>query len=416
MGIATRLFDEIRERTADRGGVSREPYSPAEQRAIDTLTDVANSLQLETRIDPFGNAYFILPGADRSAPGWIIGSHVDSVECGGNFDGLAGVVAGMTTIAAFRKAGIVPAADVTVMGVRAEELSSWYGGHHDGHIGSRAALGLLPRAELESAVSNRTGRTLASHMQEAGFQPDAVGAGRPYLDPARYKHYLELHIEQGPVLEGRGFPVGVVTAIRGATRARSCRCIGEYTHAGAVPRDYRRDAVKATVELIHALERDWEATLAAGKDLVFTVGRLFTDSALHALTKVPGETGFALDFRSQDEQTLHEYAARTQSLAAELATRYRVQFDLGQFSLHRPARMADDIQASMRDLCRTLGIPATDIPSGAGHDAQDFVHAGFTAGMIFVRNAHGSHNSREAMDMADFEMGTRVMAGLVGRG
>src|SRR5206468_2968735 len=98
----------------------------------------------------------------------------------------------------------------------------------------------------------RTGRTLRSHMREAGLDPNAVAARAPYLSPARFTGYLELHIEQGPVLEARDIPVGLVTAIRGALRGRSCRCIGEYTHSGAVPHEHRSDAVMATVELVHA--------------------------------------------------------------------------------------------------------------------------------------------------------------------
>ncbi len=410
MPLAQTLFDEARARTAREVGVSREPYGEGEQLALDLLTRAAGDLGLEKRADPYGNLYLTLAGADRAAPAWLAGSHVDSVPGGGNYDGFAGVVAGITALAAFRRSGFVPLCDVTVMAIRAEELSAWYGGRHDGHIGSRAALGLLPAAELDSAVNSRTGKTLRAHMKAAGADPAAVGHGVPYLSPAKIRGYLELHIEQGPVLEARGIPVGVVTAIRGAMRGRSCRCLGAYTHSGAVPHEYRSDAVMATVELVHELDSEWSRVRAAGGDLVFTVGKLFTDAQQHALTKVPGDVEFTIDFRSQDERTLAAMQSLVERLASEIARRRRVRFDFAPFSLHRPAAMDAHFRERLLDGCRDLGIAAVEIPSGAGHDAQEFAAAGCRAGMIFVRNGHGSHNPREAMDMADFALGARLLA------
>lgn len=409
MPLAESLFREIGDKTADSVGVSREPYGPGEQIALDVLRAAARAMDLEITHDPFGNLYLTLPGRSRTAPAWLVGSHVDSVPSGGNFDGLAGVVAGVTALAALRRAGITPARDITVMGIRAEELSSWYGGHHDGHIGSRAALGLLPAAELDSAVNSRSGRTLREQMREAGFDPAFVGRRPPHLSPDKLKGYLELHIEQGPVLENRGLPVGIVTAIRGAARARSCRCLGAYTHSGAVPHEYRSDAVMATIELVHQLDREWERVRAAGDDLVFTVGKFFTDARVHALTKVPGEANFTLDFRSQSEATLADMKAFAERLAGEIGARRRVRFELGQFSLHRPAAMDPAWRAQLLEGARALGIAHMEIASGAGHDAQDFAHAGVPAAMIFVRNARGSHNPDEAMDIADFALGTRLL-------
>lgn len=408
--LAAKLFDEIGRKTAGSPGVNREPYGPGEQTAIDVLTRAGRTLDLEVASDPYGNLYLTLPGRDRSIPGWLVGSHVDSVPSGGNYDGLAGVVAGVTALAALRRCGGGPAGDITVMGIRSEELSSWYGGHHDGHIGSRAALGRLPAVELDSAVNSRSGRTLRDHMRDAGFDPAAVGHGPPHLSPDRFMGYLELHIEQGPVLEDRGIPVGVVTAIRGAARARSCRCLGTYTHSGAVPHEYRSDAVMATVELVRELDLEWERVRNDGGDLVFTVGKLFTDAKVHALTKVPGEAQFTLDFRSQSGATLKEMKMLAEGLARDIGARRRVGFELGQFSLQQPAAMDPGCRSRLLEGARALGIPYMEIASGAGHDAQDFAHAGFPAAMIFVRNSHGSHNPDEAMDIADFALGTRLLA------
>ena len=410
MPLGQALFDDVRAKTAVEAGVSREPYTAGEQAAVDRVVQAGRELDLDVKTDPFGNTYLTLAGADRSAPAWLVGSHVDSVPSGGNYDGYAGVVAGMTALAAFRHAGVKPACDVTVMAIRAEELSSWYGGHHGGHIGSRAALGQLPQSELDTAIHSGTGRTLRDHMREAGFDPEAVVPGKSLLDPARFRGYLELHIEQGPVLEQRGVPVGVVTAIRGAARSRSCRCVGAYTHSGAVPHEYRSDAVMATVGLIHELDSEWTRVRASGGDLVFTVGKLYTDARQHALTKVPGEASFGIDMRSQDESTLERMAALTQALAARIGKERRVQFELSPFSIQKPAAMDEAFRSRLAEGCKALGIAAMEIPSGAGHDAQDFAHAGFRSAMIFVRNEHGSHNPDEHMEMADFALGTRLLA------
>src|SRR5687767_7368700 len=196
MPLGVELLETLRRETADGAGVSRESYGAGEQLAHDVLRRAADALELETRVDFAGNLYMTLPGDDRSAPGWITGSHLDSVPMGGNYDGAAGVIAGVVALAALRKCRQRPPRDITVMGIRAEEASSWYGGSHNGHLGSRAALGMLPETELHAAINSRSGRTLAQHIEDAGFDVKAIAAGRTALERKRYAGYVELHIEQ----------------------------------------------------------------------------------------------------------------------------------------------------------------------------------------------------------------------------
>lgn len=410
MPLAERLFADLRTNTADGRGVSRETFGAGEHYAHKLLASAAASLGLEVTVDFFGNLYMTLPGRDRKAPAWITGSHLDSVPEGGNYDGAAGVVAGITAVAAMRAQGITPSVDVTVMGIRAEETSSWYRGDHGGHIGSRAVLGMLKPGELDASVSDRTNRSLAEHIREAGFDPDGWKNPQQLLKRERYKGYLELHIEQGPVLQNKGLPVGIVTGIRGSARARNACCVGAYTHSGAVPREYRSDAVLASAELFHRLDMAWDDACARNDDLVFTVGKLFTDAKAHSITKVPGETRFAIDFRSQDLQVLNRMVALAHELAGEIGERRRVRFDLGQFNISEPAMMNGAVQAALENGAGRLSIPQMRIASGAGHDAQDFAHAGIPSGMIFVRNANGSHNPDEAMELSDFALGTQLLA------
>lgn len=409
MPLARRLFDELREQTRDGAGVSRESYGAGEQLGHDIVKRAAAQLDLETQVDFAGNLYMTLHGADRAVPGWITGSHMDSVPCGGNYDGAAGVIAGITAISALRARGIVPPRDITVMAVRAEEASSWYAGSHGGHIGSRAALGTLAPGELESAKSIPSGLSLQECIRNAGFDPAAIAAGRQHLAAERFHAYVELHIEQGPVLEMRDIPVGIVTGIRGSVRARSVRCLGEYTHSGAVPHEYRKDAVLATAELCHRLDEAWERIRSEGGDLVFTVGQFSTNPKFHSLSKVPGETAFTIDFRSQDPAILDEVTDLTRRLASEIGRRRRVNFELGDLNLSLPAQMDKTLRRKLLEGAAALSISTMSLPSGAGHDAQDFALAGFPAAMIFVRNAKGSHNPAEQMDMDDFRLGTTLL-------
>ena len=413
--LAEALFSILREQTAAGSGVSRESYGRGEQIAHDLTAQFAREHGLDSAIDPAGNLYVRLRGRDSSLPAWITGSHLDSVPEGGNFDGAAGVIAGLVTAAGFRRAGIVPVRDVLIMAVRAEEASSWFGGSHQGHIGSRAALGTLIPAELRGAVHSGDGKTLEAHMRQAGVDPAAICGSEPYLVPKRFHGYLELHIEQGPVLETIAKPVGIVTGIRGSARARNARCLGTYSHSGAVPREYRSDAVLATAALLSRLEEAWTEIQNAGGDLVFTVGKLYTDPDVHGITKVPGETRFSIDLRSQDSETLQAMTACARAAADEIGRSRRVRFDLGGFDISPPALMDAGLRTALAEGANALGIEAPALASGAGHDAQDFSHAGFRAAMIFVRNAHGSHNPHEAMAIDDFCLGTQLLAWMLAR-
>ena len=410
MPIAERLFDDLARKTADGVGVTRGSYGEGEQIAHDLLEDAAKALELEIEKDPAGNLYMTLPGRDRDAPAWIVGSHLDSVYHGGNYDGAAGVIAGVTAQASLQKLGITPPRDIKVMGIRAEECSTWFVGHHGGHLGSRAVLGLLWPEEMESAIHVHTGRTLAECMDDAGFDSSFFrGRNEPYLKPERIKGYFELHIEQGPVLHHEGFPVGIVTGIRGCVRARSAETTGVYTHSGAVPQEMRRDAVLGTAELVLDIERRCDEARSAGQDMVFAAGKFFTDADHHSLVKVPGKVGFAIDIRSRDTTVLNEMQVYATERAAIISQRRGIEISLNDLSLVTPAVMDAGFRGHMQKGADLLGVSYMDIPSGAGHDAADFHDVGIPAAMIFIRNDHGSHNPDEAMELEDFALGTKLL-------
>ena len=338
-----------------------------------------------------------LAGQDRSAPRVVVGSHLDSVARGGNFDGAAGVLAGLAAVSGMRRAGLRPRHDVTVLAIRAEEGGAWF---PTGFPGSRAALGTLPSAALEVARMD-TGRTLADHMAEEGFDPNAVRAGRCLLPPASVAAYVELHIEQGPVLDSEAIPVGIVSGIPGSRRLRAARVIGEYNHSGATPRRYRRDAAIALAELAHRLDDRWAELEAHGHRLVCTFCVLAT-TAEAGFTKIPGEATFQLDIRSVTQASVDVMYATLHALVADIEARRGVRFELGAEVVALPTPMDAAIRAGLLRAATDLGIAHREMPSGGGHDAVAFAQAGVPAGMVFVRNQNGSHNPREAMRMEDF--------------
>ena len=404
LDLAASLFEALSRATRRGRGIVRDSYGAGEQAAHDIVRAAANALGLEISVDPIGNLYLTLAGRERSAPRIIMGSHLDSVPQGGNFDGAAGVVAGLCVLSAMRRAGVVPNYDLAVMAIRAEE-SAWF---DVAYVGSGGAFGLLDPACLAVPRSDN-GRSLEATLQQQGFDPQPIRERRRLLDPTRIRAYLELHIEQGPTLVARGLPVAVVSGIRGCKRFRNARCTGEYAHSGAVSRSYRHDAVAATVAFLHHMESVWLRHEEAGEDLVLTAGELFTDPAMHGPSKIAGETRFVLDIRGLSGATMDAVAAAARAAAEQIGAAYRVQIDLGATSDSPAAVM--DIRLRRR-LMSLLDCPF-EMTSGAGHDAAVFAKVGVPSAMIFVRNENGSHNPSEAMSLEDFAVGARALLELV---
>ena len=404
LDLAARLFDALRARTHDDVGITREAYGPGERAAHTLVREAGEALGLEARTDHMGNLYLTLPGTDRSAPAVVLGSHLDSVPRGGNYDGAAGVVAGLAAVAGFRRAGLVPARDVTVMAIRAEEAGAWF---PTSYPGSRGALGRLRPEELDIQRLD-SGRSLAEHMAEEGFDPEAARAGRAVLGPGNVCAFLELHIEQGPVLESEEIPVGIVTGIPGSRRLRQGRVLGRYDHSGGTPRRHRRDAAIALAEFAHRLDEAWAILDAQGREMVATFCVLATAPEA-GFTKIAGEARFQLDVRSVEMANVELLFAEIQRLAAEVSARRGVTFDLGPESGSQPAPMDAAIRAGLARAAERLGVPHREMPSGGGHDAAAFAAAGIPAGMIFVRNQNGSHNPNEDMRMEDFAKACAVL-------
>jgi N-carbamoyl-L-amino-acid hydrolase len=403
-GLVSRFLEELRAGTRDGPGVTRAAYGEGEEFAHNLLARHAAALGFEVSRDAALNTYVTWPGRDRAAPALAMGSHLDSVPQGGNFDGAAGVVAGLAALAALRGAGLgEPDRDLLVMAIRAEE-SVWF---PVSYIGSRAALGMLPPDSLAVRRSD-TGRSLADHIAALGGRAEALSEGSPLLAAGRLGAFVELHIEQAPSLVEAGLPIAIGTAIPGNFRHPSACILGEQGHVG-LPRRFRHDAALAASELAVGLDAIWQEHDAAGTPMAVTIGRFHTDAQSHGMTIVPGRFDFSLDIRAYDEAVLAHLEARLHDLIRTIERRRGVRFDLGPRTSAPIARADPAIRAALEDGARAVGAGWCRLESPASHDAAAFAAAGIPMGLVFVRNVNGSHNPAEAMEVDDLTVGIAVL-------
>jgi N-carbamoyl-L-amino-acid hydrolase len=397
------LFDELRTQSFDGTGITRDTYGSGEQLAHRTIAARAEAMGLEVSRDHAANLYMTLPGTERQLPRIVMGSHLDSVPKGGNFDGAAGVIAGLVAIGVLQQLGLRPRCDVTTMAIRAEE-SVWF---QVSYIGSRSAFGVLPQGALEARRVD-TGRTLAEHMAECGADIDAVRAGKAWLDARSVRAFVEVHIEQAPQLVEAGLPVAIGTGVPGNFRYPYIRICGKYDHVG-LPRRFRRDAVLAASDFALGLDAIWKACDEKGQPMAFTIGRFHTDPKEHALTKIAGEMTLSLDVRAYDAAHLTKLEEAVLELVRQIEKGRGVTIDLGTRASAGVAPTHPDILAMLTRSAQDLGIPAMPLASPASHDTATFTLAGVPSGMLFVRNANGSHNPDEAMEIDDFMQAAAVL-------
>jgi N-carbamoyl-L-amino-acid hydrolase len=246
-------------------------------------------------------------------------------------------------------------------------------------------------------------------MSDIGINMNRVHQQQPLIDPHSIEAYIELHIEQGPLLVEKDMPAAVVSGIRGNIRHKKIRCVGEAGHSGAVPRAYRKDPVLAMADLLTRLDESWLTILQKGEDLVLTAGMVATDPVRHALTRIPDLVDFSLDLRSQSAKALDEVRALLLQEIKSVERERGVTFQLDKELHTAPAlcdkQMVEGLSASMAQIQQEPFA----MPSGGGHDAAVFANAGIPSAMVFVRNRNGSHNPDEAMDIPDLVAGTDII-------
>jgi beta-ureidopropionase / N-carbamoyl-L-amino-acid hydrolase len=399
------VFEALRAGSSVGEGVTRDSYGPGEEFAHRLIEQRAEALGLEAHRDHAANLFMTLAGTNRGAPRLMTGSHLDSVGNGGNFDGAAGVIAGLVAIKALQDLAVQSICDITTVAIRAEE-SVWF---QVSYVGSRSAFGMLPLGALEARRVD-TGRTLAAHMRECGANVDAVRSGEASLQARSIRAFVELHIEQSPQLIEAGLSIGIGTGVPGNFRYPAVNILGEYAHVG-LARRFRRDVVLAASEFAIGLDEIWRANDAAGRPMAFTIGRFHTDPNEHALTKVAGQLTLSLDVRAYAAAHLADLEVQLFELVRDIERKRAVRFDLGARTSAEVAPSHPGLFSRLTDHAKALGIPAMPLASPASHDTATFTIAGVPSAMLFVRNANGSHNPREAMEIDDFLDGVSVLTG-----
>jgi N-carbamoyl-L-amino-acid hydrolase len=406
--VATKLFADLKAISFDGQGITRESFGRGENLAHEIVSKAAIAEGLGVEYDGVRNLVVTLPGGATDEPFIATGSHLDSVPHGGNYDGAAGVVCGFLAMIYLRRLQITPYRTVKLIVLRGEE-SAWFG---KSWIGSRAMLGRLSAADLDLQRFD-TGRSLKEYMEDIGIDVSAIVGGYRYFDPEAFHAFIEVHIEQGPVLEASGLPVGVVTGIYGNVRHMNVVCKGVAAHSGATPRSLRHDAVVATADFIMRVDHQWKKWLSQGHKLVVTHGMIGTNPEEHAISRVPGETKFSVEIRAENPETLDGFHDLVLAQGRLIGEERGVAFSFDDPIINLPVQLDSNWIDRIARLCDEAGVKQMLLPSGAGHDAAVFASAGIPTAMLFVRNSHGSHNPAEHMELDDFVTAIQVLARLL---
>jgi allantoate deiminase len=389
---AEALLRALARRSEPGEGVTRLPFTPEHGAALDLLRTFMSEAGLAVSLDAAGTLIGRLAGPP-GAPTLLLGSHQDSVRHGGAYDGIMGVVLPVLALGRLREAGVALPYAVEVLGFADEEGMRF----PTALLGPRALAGTLDPAVL--AMRDREGIALAEAMRRFGLDPDALGSLQ--RDPADVLGFVEVHIEQGPVLEHAGEALGVVTAIAGIER-HSVRLTGRASHAGTVPMALRCDAMAGAAELVTAVERHARET----PGLLANVGAL--EVWPNAANAIPGRVDLVVELRSDTDAVRERAGVAIATMAAAIAGRRGLGLAQSRSYFQSATPCDPALTTLMHEAIRAVGGAGQRLPSGAIHDASAMADL-CPIGMLFVRCREGiSHNPAEHASAAD--MGLAVAA------
>lgn len=382
-------------------GLTRMSFTPEHRAAQEYLIQAMEAAGLQVRIDAAGTIVGRLEGQDPTLPPVVAGSHYDSVPNGGNFDGPAGVVMGLETARVFQDLGIKPHRSVEFVAL-IEEEGARFGG---GLFGSRAMAGKLTQHELQT-FRDKDGISSGEAMAAFGLDPEKIGeAVRP---KGSIHAFLELHIEQGKILESGGQDVGVVRTIVGIKELR-ITIRGRADHAGATPMNMRADAYLAACKVALAANR---AAIAAANSTVATVGKV--EVLPGGFNIVPGQVTFSMDIRSPKSHCLDEVLSAVEQATKEAcAAEEGLSYEIEQLMDVVPVDLSEHMCELLSKHAQALGMKYRDMVSGAGHDTQIMAEIGPSA-LVFVPCRDGrSHCPEEWTDYDQLQKGIEVCCATV---
>jgi allantoate deiminase len=388
--------DALAALTSDPPRLTRVFLSDEHRRANELVAGWMAEAGMRARVDAMGNVTGRLDGTARGLPALMVGSHLDTVRDAGRYDGMLGVVTAIECAHCIG-AGVLPFA-LEVVGFGDEE------GVRFGStlLGSRAIAGTLDPKVLDA--TDRDGVSMASALRAFGLDPDQIAAAARRSEDLLA--YVELHIEQGPVLERAGVPLGCVTSINGATRLQ-LQLNGVAGHAGTVPMSARQDALVAAAEVILAVEQ----RCAQEEHLVGTVGCIETVPG--AVNVIPGECRLTIDVRAPDDARRRKAIEDIRAAVAAICIRRDIQSGIVVLHDSPASPCAPWLMQQIDAAIAAQGVKPQRLPSGAGHDAMAMAAIADT-GMIFVRCAGGvSHNPAESITIEDAQAGFAALCWLV---
>jgi N-carbamoyl-L-amino-acid hydrolase len=376
------------------GGVTRLGFSDADMAARQYVMGLMRDAGLTVRVDPAGNIFGYRAGT-QNLPVLLFGSHIDSVPHGGNFDGDVGSLSAIEVIRALNDHKIKTRHPLEVVIWTNEE------GFHFrvGVFGSSAAAGTLDPSVLERRDDQ--GLTLADWLRKYGQNPADIAKAK--IAPGTVAAYVELHIEQGAVLDRAKIPIGVVEGIVGIGWW-NCVSTGFANHAGTTPMDQRRDALVAASKAVLAVR---QAVRAVPGRQVGTVGIMKVEPG--APNIIPGRAEFSVELRDLDAAKVHRIWSDIENRFAQISKEENVPIECKALDFDEPAKANPLVQQTIRDAARSAGLAFLDMPSGAGHDAQNAARFA-PMGMIFVPSRNGiSHSPLEFTPWPDVTNGAEVL-------
>jgi allantoate deiminase len=398
---ASRFADRMLAQLDELGRISESPdylvrtfLTPEHRIAHLRVAEWMREAGMDVEHDSAGNVVGRYAGTDPAAPALMSGSHLDTVRNAGKYDGMLGVIAPMACVADLHRRGKRLPFAIEVVGFANEE-GTRFGASM---AGSRAIAGTFDGAMLKA--TDKQGVSMAEAYAAFGLDPARVGACA--RRPGSIAAFVELHIEQGPVLENEGLALGVVTAISGAKRFR-VEVIGLAGHAGTVPMGQRQDALLAAAEAVQLIETRCSGT----PTLVGTVGML--EALPGAMNVIPGRANFSIDLRAADDRVRDAAIADVLAGIRAICARRRLEVTITELYASTSTPCHPALMDAAEAAIKAQGVPTTRLPSGAGHDAATLAPL-CPVSMIFMRCTRGiSHNPLEAVLPEDVELATGAL-------
>jgi N-carbamoyl-L-amino-acid hydrolase len=384
----------------DHGSVTRLVFSIKELRSRQLLIHLMTQAGLKIHIDRIGNIFGRWNGANPKAPAVLAGSHLDTVVQGGKFDGPVGVIGALEAVRALKENDFPLPCPVEVVCFVGEE-SSRFG---FSTLGSSLVAGVVQKKDLANAVDAH-GTKLEDILSSMGIYRDNLSSIK--RDPQTVKAYLELHIEQGPILEAKNKKIGVVTSIAAPSRFKVVYS-GQADHSGTTPMEMRKDALVAAAHLIAYVEQiaSEYGQMEKGR-VVGTVGAMKIEPGV--INAIPGKVELSVDIRSISAEAKAQVARLVKERATEIAEQRAIAVEILPIREEEPVPLDEGLLPLIREICERKGIDYEVMPSGAGHDAMQMAKI-TRAGMIFVPSRRGiSHSPQEWTDPEDICLGAQIL-------